>query len=345
MDLRPILAPKMNDEHLEDGFLDRVRRSYAQALKQHARARGRMWRVIDARRNDIHEALLADGPARLRQIFRNPHATELYYGTDNLCRSLGADPGADFVDLALTSSRAQWGRYQAKLLCEALASVDGRSVVEIGPGVGHTVYYAYLSGLTDYTTVDLPLGMVAQACFLGATLGPAKIWLDGEDAAQAEGRIKLFCSHLKLRRTFDAGFNADSLTEMSLSAALEYGAWLNRHVRVFVSINHEMNPFSAAEIATIKLAASRSTRAPFPFRKGYFEETFYLSGGEGQGRGLPRLHASAIYRRARIIMHNKLGVRYGRLEHRGGPLPHAASPAMFPRLSRIVATIAPRRRR
>lgn len=335
----------MSAEHLEDGFLDRVRRSYAQALKEHARARGRMWRVIDARRSDIHDALLADGPARLREIFRKPHATELYYGTDNLCRSLGADPGADFVGLALTSSRAQWGRYQAKLLCEALASIDGRSVVEIGPGVGHTVYYAYLSGVTDYTTVDLPLGMVAQACFLGATLGPDKIWLDGEDAAQAEGRIKLFCSHRKLRRKFDTGLNADSMTEMALSAALDYGEWLNRHVRLFVSINHEMNPFSVAEIAKIKLSAVRSTREPFPFRKGYFEETFWLSANQGQGHGLRTLHATAIYRRARTIMHNKLGVRYGRLKDRAGPLPRTGLSAAFPRLSRMVGSLTARSRR
>ena len=303
-----------------------------------------MWKVIDARRKEIHDALVVDGLVRLRDIFRDPLSTELYYGTDNLCRSLCADRSAGFISLALTSDRAQWAKYQVKRLRDALAPLDGKSVVEIGPGVGHTVYYAYLSGITDYTTIDLPLGMVAQACFLGATLGPDKIWLDGEDAAQAKGRIKLFCSHPKVQREFDVGFNADSITEMSLSAALDYVEWLNRHVHVFVSINHEMNPFSVAEIAKIKFSASHSTRVAFPFRKGYVEETFWLSGNEGLGRGIPRLRRSAIYRRARTIMHNKLGLHYARLNDRGAPVPAASRSAMLPRLSRLVGTLTPRGR-
>jgi hypothetical protein len=331
-------------EYLEDSFLGRVRRSYALALKEHSRAKGRMWRVIDARRKEIHDALVVDGLVRLREIFRNPLCTELYYGTDNLCRSLCADSRADFISLALTSDRAQWGQYQAKRLRDALAPLDGKSVVEIGPGVGHTVYYAYLSGVTDYTTIDLPLGMVAQACFLGATLGPDKIWLDGEDETQSKGRIKLFCSHPKVQRKFDVGFNADSITEMSLSAALDYVEWLNRHVRVFVSINHEMNSFSVAEIAKIKFSASHSTRIAFPFRKGYVEETFWLTGNEGLGRGIPRLRTSAIYRRTRTIVHNKLGLHYARLNDRGAPLPPATRSGMFPRLSRLAGTMTPRRR-
>jgi len=334
----------MHAEYLEDDFLDRVRRCYALALKDNSRARGRMWRVIDARRKDVHHALVVAGLGPLREIFRNPLPTELYYGTDNLCRSFCPDESADFVGLALTSDRAQWGQYQAQRLREALAPLDGKSVVEIGPGVGHTVYYAYLSGITDYTTIDLPLGMVAQACFLAATLGPDKIWLYGEDPAQAEGRIKLFCSQSKVQRTFDVGFNADSMTEMALSAALDYSEWLNRHVRVFVSVNHEMNPFTVAEIAKIKFSASRSTRTVFPFRKGYVEETFWLEGRKTPGRGIPGLRASATYRRARTIMHNWLSVHYARLDDSGGRLPHATWSAMFPRLSRLVGTMTQRGR-
>jgi hypothetical protein len=327
---------------LDDRYLDRVRRSYALALKENARAKGPVWRVIDARRQDVHAALVADGLAHLREIFRDPISTDLYYGTDNLCRSLYPDRSADFLSLALTSERAKFGQYQAQRLCDALAPLNGKSVVEIGPGVGHTVYYAYLSGVTDYTTIDLPLGMVAQACFLGAALGPDKIWLDGEDAAQAEGRIKLFCSHLKLQRSFDVGFNADSITEMSLSAALDYVEWLNRHVRVFISINHEMNLFTVAEIADIKLAASHSTRVAFPFRKGYLEETFWLRGGEALKRGIPGLRATAAYRRGRTIMANKLGLHYARLNDRGPPGPHTRWSARFSSLSRIVGRMSAR---
>jgi hypothetical protein len=224
------------------------------------------------------------------------------------------------------------------LLCDMLAALKGKSVIEIGPGVGHTVYYAYLSGVTDYTTIDLPLGMVAQACFLGAALGPDKIWLDGEDTALADGRIKLFCTHLKLQRKFDVGFNADSMTEMSLSAALDYIEWLNRVVRVFISINHEWNLFSVAEIAKIKLAPSHSKRVAFPCREGYLEEIFWLTGAEASQRGIPRLRTVGIYRRGRTIMHNWLGLKYARLKDRGAPLPHTPWPAMFPSLSRALGT-------
>jgi hypothetical protein len=325
---------------LDDSFLDRVRRSYALALKENARARGRVWRVIDARRQDVHAALVADSLTRLREIFRDPISTDLYYGTDNLCRSLCPDRSADFLSLALTSSRAMFGQYQAKRLCDALATLNGKSVVEIGPGVGHTVYYAYLSGITDYTTIDLPLGMVAQACFLGAALGPDKIWLDGEDAAQTEGRIKLFCSHLKLHRKFDVSLNADSMTEMSLSAALDYAKWLNRHARAFISVNHEMNLFTVAEIANVEFAASHSTRVAFPFRKGYFEETFQLTGGDALKRGIPKLRMTAAYRRGRTIMANKLGLHYARLNDRDPPGPHTRWSAMLPSLSRIVGRMS-----
>jgi hypothetical protein len=303
-------------EHLSDGFLDRVRRSYALALKDPARARGRMWRVIDARRRDVHDALVADSSEGLREIFRTPQTTELDYGTDNLCRSYCEDKRADFLDLALSSGRAKFGQYQAKRICDGLASLKGDSVIEIGPGVGHTVYYAYLSGVTDYTTLDLPLGMVAQACFLGAALGPDKLWFDGEDVTQTAGRIRLFCNLGKLQRNFDVALNADSMTEMSLSTALAYADWLNRHVRLFISINHEMNPFTVAEVASIKLAVTQSTRTKWPLRKGYLEESFQLMNSAPSERRIARLRAKAIYRRGRSILNNKLGLPYARLNDR-----------------------------
>ena len=330
--------------NLSDTFLDRVRRSYALALKENARSRGRVWRVIDARRQKVHAALVADSLTPLREIFRDPTSTELYYGTDDLYRSLCPDRTADFLSLALTSSRAKLGQYQAKRLCDELALLNGKSVVEIGPGVGHTVYYAYLSGVTDYTTIDLPLGMVAQACFLGAALGPDKIWLDGEDAAQAQGRIKLFCSHLKLQGKYDVGFNADSITEMSLSAALDYLQWLNRNTRVFISINHEMNLFTVAEIANIKFDASHSTRVAFPLRKGYSEEIWWLTGGKASMRGIARLRTTMVYRRCRTIMANRLGLYYARLNDRGAPAPYTTWLAVIPSLSRIIDRMSTRAR-
>jgi hypothetical protein len=289
-----------------------VREAYRLALSDGAKAEGREWRRIDERRKDVHAALLADSVEPLRQIFRNPLVTDLYYGTDNLCRAhWNGDP--DFISAAFASgTRAAWGEWQAARLREVLSSVGGTSVVEIGPGVGHTVYFAFRSGLTDYTTVDLPLGMVAQACFLGAMLGPEALWFDGENVADMVGRVRLFCNHRRLKQKFDVALNADSLPEMSLSAALAYAAWINQCARVFISINHERKAFSVAELARLKFVAHHSTRAPWPLRPGWFEETFWLAGMKPPERSAIPLRIAATYRRGRTILNNRLGIPYVR---------------------------------
>ena len=47
--------------------------------------------------------------------------------------------------------------------------LGGDKVLEIGPGVGRTAFYARCAGLTNYTTVDTPLGIIAQSCWLEAS--------------------------------------------------------------------------------------------------------------------------------------------------------------------------------
>ena len=92
----------------------------------------------------------------------------------------------------IASYRAIQAVYQTWRTLSLLTDCDQKSVIEIGPGMGRTAYYAYRAGLTDYTTVDLPMGMVAQACFLGAALGPEKIWMPGDNDALAEGQMPYF---------------------------------------------------------------------------------------------------------------------------------------------------------
>lgn len=262
---------------LTDPFLDRVRRSYQLALTLGARTQGRLWKTIDARRRDVHAALIAEGNSALRDIFADPIATDLYFGTDNLCRSvIGPSNGRPFLELALESIRAGRAKYQLERLTASLATIGGQSVVEIGPGVGHCAFYAYRAGLTDYTTVDLPLGMVAQARFFAEALGPDKTWLDGDADIGAGDQIKLFSVARLPERRFDAALNVDSMTEMSLTAALDYMTWLNRHARLLLSMNHEMNPFTVASIAHYRLAGKRLERHPVPERNGYFEEVFLI---------------------------------------------------------------------
>ncbi len=97
-----------------------------------------MWQATDARRRDVHDALVADGNAALRDVFADPVATDLYFGTDELCRSImRSSGGRSFLDLAMESGRTLLAKQQFECVRIALASLQGNTVVEIGPGVGH----------------------------------------------------------------------------------------------------------------------------------------------------------------------------------------------------------------
>ena len=171
----------------------------------------------------------------------------------------------------LASYRAIQAVYAASLLQSALSGRENRSIIEIGPGMGRTAYYARHLGMTDYTTVDLPLGIVAQACFLGAVLGPEKLWMPG-DEVPAEGRIRLLVAGQKPDKVYGVAFNADSMTEMSLPAAMDYMAWLRRHSERFVSINRSDNLFTVGDVA--RKWFRTANRRPYPIEVGYTEEIF-----------------------------------------------------------------------
>jgi hypothetical protein len=191
---------------------------------------------------------------------------------------MGSSNGHPFLKLALDSVRARRSRYQLERLSSALATISGRSVIEIGPGMGLCAFYAHRAGLTDYTTIDLPLGMVAQARFFAEALGPDKIWMDRDADIGTHDQIKLFSTGRLPERQFDAALNVDSMTEMSLSAALDYLSWINQHARLFMSINHELNPFTVADVAKYSLAAKCVQRVPVPDQPGYFQEIFFVDG-------------------------------------------------------------------
>jgi hypothetical protein len=275
-------------DYLSDAFLNRVRRAYRRALDAGGRADGRIWRKIDARRRDVHIALLAGGNAALRDIFADPISTDLYLGIDNLCRfHMGSSNGRPFLELALESSRATHAQYQLRRVQAALAPINGTSVVEIGPGVGHCAFFAHRAGI-DYTTIDLPLGIVAQACFLGHAIGPDNVWLDGDPEPAAGHQIKLFSSAKLPDRRFDVVLNVDSMTEMSLGTASDYISWINKHARLFVSMNHEINPFTIADLAKCCIAGRCMERRPWPERGiYYFEETFVIDPTPGKKRPRP----------------------------------------------------------
>lgn len=344
---------------LDSDYLGRVKRTYRLAVSECTPA-GPVWAPIDARRADIHAAMLAETDNDLRNIFSDPLSTDLYYGVDDLCRTirgehlgneemrkslskdmrvsfsrmaavLGADDDCDAILATLDNTlrqkvdfpapfRGEWGLltsrgevsyralqalYQTRRVL-ALVGTGNKSVIEIGPGMGRTAYYSYRAGLTDYTTIDLPLGIVAQACFLGAVLGPDKIWMDGDDAKIAHGRIKLLCSNRRPQRQFDLALNVDSLPEMPPSVTASYIQWIGHHAATFLSINHELNAHTVAETARIILAAKQNTRSTYPMRDGYFEETF--TGLRPRKLGAVRFQWLMFYRRYLPSLKRRLGL-------------------------------------
>jgi hypothetical protein len=181
------------------------------------------------------------------------------------------------AELGLTNTRgiatvrAVRALYQAWRALTLVANRPDPSVIEIGPGAGRTAYYAYCAGINDYTTVDLPMGMVAQACFLGRALGPDKIWMLADDAGLAGGRIKLLVGHLPDRK-YTLALNVDSLTEMTFNIASEYLRWIRQHCQLFLSINLDANWFTVEGLSTKWFKLSKSI--PCPIDGDYAEQIF-----------------------------------------------------------------------
>jgi hypothetical protein len=177
----------------------------------------------------------------------------------------------------VASYRAIAALYQAVRVTQEARITEQRSVLEIGAGMGRTAYYAVHAGIDAYTTIDLPMGVVAQACFLGATLGPDALWMLGEDEPLAK-RVRLLPStelHL-LQGKFGVVLNVDSLTEMGEAVASRYVSWIAAHADIFLSINHEANGVTIPALAEDALAAADYRRFPYWMRPGYAEEIFRM---------------------------------------------------------------------
>jgi hypothetical protein len=328
----------------DDRFLHRIKNAYKFATDCYQQPPQTVWAEIDGRRNDIHTALLSNDDASARELLSRPDLTNLYVGTDIICKdftaafahhpdfalqrarwthehlvhaaeSMGAiplpypeaterpptiystDEVLDRIDkmlgtalqypnpfpleFGLKSSRGviSWkvpmAIYQAHRLKALGRLVGGAKILEIGAGVGRTALHARQLGFTDYATIDLPLGIIAQACFLGAVLGPDAIWMAGDDTDPRPGQIRLLPSNYLDDRPedFDIILNVDSLTEMSRAQADAYFAYFLKHGKMFYSINHEINPFRVSEMHEGFLGTV--LRHPCAIRAGYAEEYFF----------------------------------------------------------------------
>ena len=159
------------------------------------------------------------------------------------------------------------------MLC--LSRTIGQRIVEIGPGLGRAAYYARKFGLSNYTTVDLPLGNIVQACFLSRALGEDAIALPGESAQIGQVRIETPSWFLATEEKFDIVLNVNSMTEMSFDNANAYVEKIVAASCAFVSINHEINTFKTADLPALKGLSGQ--RFPYWMRKGYVEELYISS--------------------------------------------------------------------
>jgi hypothetical protein len=198
---------------------------------------------------------LIDQGLGVRMAFPNPFPGEIGLATSR----------------GVISYRAVQALYQAwRVFTFVNGDLEAR-IVEIGAGLGRTAFYARQFGLRHYTIVDLPMSSVAQAYFLGRTLGDDAICLFGE--VRPGISILLPSAFLDAKGTYDAVLNVDSLTELDPKTAKAYCAAIRDRAGVLLSINHEANPFTVRGMCEV-VGMIGASRMPYWMRAGYVEEIF-----------------------------------------------------------------------
>lgn len=220
-----------------------------------------------------------------------PVGYELSPGVDTVLDELSAALGFDIqfpnpfvgevgvcTSRGVASYRAIQALYQCHRLRQEIKGIKCQRVIEIGPGMGRTAFYARAAGISDYTTVDLPLGVVSQACFLGAVIGSEAIWMIGDPPGLASGRIRMLPNDPKYfeNERFGVALNVDSMTEMGAESSAKYALWLATHADLFLSINHEANEPVIADLARRFFPGAAARRYPYWMRFGYIEEIFSM---------------------------------------------------------------------
>jgi hypothetical protein len=200
----------------------------------------------------------------------------------------------------ISSYRAPHALYQAWRIWQVVRRIKSPRVLEIGGGLGRTAYYARKFGVLDYTIIDIPMSLVAQANFLGRTVGPNQLQLHGERKIRASC-IKLLPPRefLTMIKGYDLILNVDSLTEMARETAQAYCNAIHQCARAFLSINHEGLPFTVAEL----MPHGFDQRSPYWMRPGYVEEVS-LQVPAGVARRIWRSVVPLTWRRWRGSWHN-----------------------------------------
>jgi hypothetical protein len=171
----------------------------------------------------------------------------------------------------IVSYRVPQALYQAWRISKLVEGMPNPKVLEIGGGLGRTAFYARQFGIRNYTIIDIPVSSLAQGYFLGRTLGDQAVSLFGENAA--ENQIKIMPPGFFIDGTerYDLVVNVDSLTEIGRAAADQYWSAIRSRAGKFLSINHEANEFTVAQLIR-EAKPIRTSRMPYWMRRGFVEE-------------------------------------------------------------------------
>jgi putative sugar O-methyltransferase len=172
------------------------------------------------------------------------------------------------------SYRAPQALYQAWRIKQLLKNIKNPRVLEIGAGLGRTAYYAKTLGIDDYTIVDLPIVSMVSGHFLARSLGGDQVLFFEETAHDSKDRVKFLSplNFLSSVDSYDLVINVDSLTEMDSDTAQNYLNGIAKNTKIFLSINHESNPFTVKELIDRSESTAQIDRFPYWMRRGYVEE-------------------------------------------------------------------------
>ena len=165
--------------------------------------------------------------------------------------------------------------YQAYKIYQKMKKkqISGK-VLEIGAGLGRTAYFAYQMGIKDYTILDIPMTNVAQAYFLGRTIGQENVSLVGE---KLDKKIKILPAYMleeMENERYNIILNVDSMTEMDEDSQKKYWEYIQKHTEIFLSINHEANLHTVQELySNTNFEVQRQI---CPMRRGYIEEEIFF---------------------------------------------------------------------
>ena len=130
-------------------------------------------------------------------------------------------------------------------------------------------------GFTRYSIIDIPVTTLSQAWFLGNALGADTIRFFNESN---DGSVTLGTSDMlgAADTQYDMVVNVDSITEVGLPTATRLLSKLRGKCRQFLSINHEVNDYTARSVITSELHPHIIHRHPCWLRNGYVEELAVL---------------------------------------------------------------------